>query len=74
MCCRYIDDLFFKNNFDTMNRVMHQIYLKELNLVPDTFDSLTVPYLDLLLSVKNGVTTALVFDKRDAFNLLFVNF
>ena len=55
VCCRYIDDLFLLNSFDT-------------------FDSLTVPYLDLLLSVKNGVTTALVFDKRDAFNFPIVNF
>ena len=74
VCCRYIDDLFLPNNFDTMNKVMYQIYPKESTLVPDNFDSLTVPYLDLLLSVKNGVTTALVFDKRDAFDFPIVNF
>ncbi len=53
---------------------MYQTYPKDLTVVPDNFDSLTVPYLDLLLFVKNGVTTVLVFDKRVAFDFLIVKF
>ena len=35
VCCRYFDNLFLLNNFDTMNKVMYQIYPKELTLFPD---------------------------------------
>ena len=73
-CCRYIDDLLLINNFDSMTKVMQDIYPKELVLVPDESDTLTTPYLDLLLSIKDGVISTSIFDKRDAFDFPIVNF
>jgi hypothetical protein len=73
-CSRYIDDLLLINNFDSMIDVMSEIYPKELVLVPDEFDSLSAPYLDLLLSIEDGVISTSIFDKRDAFDFPIVNF
>ena len=72
-CCRYIDDLLLINNFDSMTKVMQDIYPKELVLVPDESDTLTAPYLDLLLWIKDGVISTSIFDKRDAFDFPIVN-
>ena len=73
-CGRYIDDLFLVNNFDQMKKYMSDIYPKELELVPDGFDGMTVPFLDLLLSIKDGVISSSIFDKRDAYDFPIVNF
>ncbi len=73
-CCRYIDDLLTINNYDIMDEVKEDIYPKELTLTPDKSDTLTAPYLDLLLTIKNGVVSTSIFDKRDAFDFPIVNF
>ena len=73
-CCRYIDDLLMANNDGHMNRVMTDIYPKELVLVPDDSDGLSTPFLDLQLVVKNGVISTSIFDKRDAFDFKIINY
>ena len=73
-CCRYIDDLFLVNNNDLMKKYMLEIYPKELNLIPDETDGQSVPFLDLLINIKEGVISTSIFDKRDAFNFPIVNF
>ena len=73
-CCRYIDDLFLVNNNDLMKKYMLEIYPKELNLIPDETDGQSLPFLDLLINIKEGVISTSIFDKRDAFNFPIVNF
>jgi hypothetical protein len=73
-CCRYIDDLLLVNNFDLMKRFMSDIYPDELTLVPDEYDGLHAPFLDLNLKIKEGVITTSIFDKRDDFDFPIVNF
>ena len=73
-CCRYIDDLLLVNNFDLMKTYMSDIYPKELSLVPDESDGLHAHFLDLNLTLKRGVITASIFDKRDDFDFPIVNF
>ena len=73
-CCRSIDDLLMTNNDGHMERVMTDIYPKELVLVPDNSDGLSTPFLDLQLVVKKGVISTSIFDKRDAFDFKIINF
>ena len=73
-CSRYIDDLFMINNSNAMIKAMSEIYPKELILVPEIKDGLHSPFMDLDLSIENGVISTKIFDKRDAFNIPIVNF
>ena len=73
-CGRYIDDLVIVNNDKKMLSLMNQIYPSELVLVPDSTDGSNCPFLDLNLSLTDGVITTSVFDKRDTFNFQIVNF
>ena len=73
-CCRYIDDLLLINNDETMKRVMHQMYPKELRLVPDDSDGVTTHFLDLSLKIENNFLSSSIYDKRDVFNFSVVNF
>ena len=62
------------NNFDEMKKVMTDIYPKELILVPDEGDGLSAPFLDLQLIINDSVISTSIYDKRDAFDFLIVNF
>ena len=73
-CSRYIDDLLLVNNSNSMIKMMSEIYPKELVLVPDDGDGMTAPFLDLELTIKDGVISSKIFDKRDAFDFPIVNF
>ena len=73
-CARYIDDLLLINNDDAMLKVMAQIYPKELVLVPDDSDGLSTPFLDLQLTITNGIISTSIYDKRDNFDFPIVNF
>ena len=73
-CCRYIDDLLLINNDETMKRVMHQMYPKELKLVPDDSNGITTHFLDLTLKIENNILSSYIYDKRDVFNFSVVNF
>ena len=57
-----------------MLSLMNQIYPSELVLVPDSTDGSNCPFLDLNLTLTDGVITTSVFDKRDTFNFQIVNF
>ena len=50
------------------------MYPTELILVPDDYNGLSAPFLDLQLVVKNGVVSSSIFDKRDAFDFKIINF
>ena len=53
---------------------MTDVYPKELVLVPDDSDGKSAPFLDLQLTINNGVISSAIFDKRDAFDFPIVNF
>ena len=73
-CARYIDDLLLVNNDDTMMKIMTEIYPKELILVPDDSDGLSTPFLDLQISIVDGIISSSIFDKRDNFDFPIINF
>ena len=73
-CGRYIDDLLMVNNDDVMKKVMTEIYPKELVLVPDDSDGLATSFLDLQLTLEDGVIGTSIFDKRDSFDFPIVTF
>ena len=56
-----------------MLKAMHDIYPKELVLVPDSFDGSSVPFLDLRINIDKYYISTSIFDKRDAFNFPIVN-
>lgn len=53
---------------------MTEIYPKELVLVPDNGDGQSSPFLDMELTITDGVISTKIFDKRDAFDFPIVNF
>ena len=74
-CCgRYIDDLIVINNFESMTKAMTNMYPKELVLVPDNTNGLSAPFLDLQLTISDGVIHTSIYDKRDHFDFPIVNF
>ena len=70
---RYLDDIFNLDNpfFDTM---VSSIYPKELKLNKANSSDTSAAFLDLDLSIENGVITSKIYDKRDDFNFNIVNF
>ena len=65
---RYLDDLL---NFEYpyLKQMVGQIYSTELQLKrANSFDT-EVPYLDLDLSIANGIDSSKIYDKQDDFNL-----
>ena len=62
------------NNCNFMLKAMTEIYPKEPVLVPEENDGLQSPFLDLDLSINNGIISTKIFDKRDAFDFPIVNF
>ena len=70
---RYIDDVLSLNN-DSFHRHLHAIYPPELEIKETTETSSSASYLDLLLSVSNGILSTRLYDKRDDFDFRIVNF
>ncbi len=73
-CGRYIDDLGLINNDGHMEKVMTDIYPKELVLVPDDSDGQSCSFLDLQININDSIISTSIFDKRDAFDFPIVNF
>ena len=70
---RYLDDILNINDvyFDNM---VSQIYPSELQLnKANTSDSKAV-FLDLHLSISNGIVSTKIYDKRDDFDFEIINF
>ena len=51
-----------------------QIYPTELQLHKANYSDSEAPFLDLNLSITNGIVSSKIYDKRDDFNFEIVNF
>ena len=51
-----------------------QIYPTELQLNKANSSNTEAPFLDLNLSITNGIASSKIYDKRDDFNFEIVNF
>ena len=70
---RYLDDLLNIDNPYFEQRV-GQIYPTELQLNKTNSSDTEAPFLDLNLSITNGIVFSKIYDKRDDFNFEIVNF
>ena len=70
---RYLDDILNINNvyFDNMVR---QIYRSKLQLNKANTSDTEAIFLDLHLSVSNDIVYTKIYDKRDDFEFVIVNF
>ena len=70
---RYLDDLLNIENpyFEQMEG---QIYPTERQLNKANSSDTEVPFLDLNLSITNGIISSNIYDKQDDFNFEIVNF
>ena len=65
---RYVDD----NPY--FEQMIGQIYPTELQLNKANSSDTEAPFLDLNLSITNGIVSSQIYDKRDDFNFEIVNF
>ena len=70
---RYLDDILNLDNplFDTL---ISSIYPKELKLNKANTSDTSAAFLDLDLSIDNGIISSKIYDKRDDVNFDIVNF
>ena len=70
---RYFDDLLNINN-PYLEQTVGQIYPTEFLLNKANSSDTEAPYLDLNLSITNGIVSSKIYDKRDDFNFEIINF
>ena len=70
---RYLDDLLNIDN-PYFEQMVGQIYPTELQLNKANYSDTEAPFLDLNLSITNGIVSSKIYDKRDDFNFKIVNF
>ena len=70
---RYLDDILNINNVYFENMVS-QIYPSELQLNKANASDTEAAFLDLHLSISNGIVSTKIYDKRDDFDFEIVNF
>ena len=70
---RYLDDLLNIDN-PYFEQMVGQIYPTELQLNKANSSDTEAPFLDLNLSITNGIASSKNYDKRDDFNFEIVNF
>ena len=70
---RCLDDLLNIDNPD-FEGMVNQIYPSELQLNKANTSDTEVSFLDLHLSISNGVVSSKIYDKRDDFDFDIVNF
>ena len=70
---RYLDDLLNIDNPYFEQRV-GQIYPTELQLNKANSSDTEAPFLDLNISITNGIVSSKIYDKRDEFIFEIVNF
>ena len=70
---RYLDDLLNIDN-PYFEQMLGQIYPTELQLNKANSSDTEAPFLDLNLSITNGIVSSKIYDKRDDFNFEIVDF
>ena len=70
---RYLDDILNMEN-PFFSQLVGNIYPKELQLNKTNISDKTASFLDLHLSINNGIIQTKIYDKRDDFNFNIVNF
>ena len=70
---RYLDDLFNIDN-PYLEQMVGQIYPTELQFNEANSSDTEAPFLDLNLSITNGIVSSKIYDKRDYFYFEIVNF
>ena len=70
---RYLDDLLNIDN-PYFEQMVGQIYPTELQLNKANSSDTEAPFLDLNLSITNGIVSSKIYDKRDDSNFEIVNF
>ena len=70
---RYLDDLLNIDN-PYFEQMVDQIYPTELQLYKANSSDTEAPFLDLNLSIANGIVSSKIYDKQDDFNFEIVNF
>ena len=70
---RYLDDLLNIDN-PYFEQMVGQIYPTELQLNKANSSDTDAPFLNLNLSITNGIVSSKIYDKRDDFNFEIVNF
>ena len=70
---RYLDDLLNIDN-PYFEQMVGQIYPTELQLNKANSSDTEAPFLDLNLSITNGIVSSKIYDKRDDFNFEIENF
>ena len=70
---RYLDDLLNINN-PYFEQMVGQIYPTELQLNKANSSDTEAPFLNLNLSITNGIVSSKIYDKRENFNFEIVNF
>ena len=70
---RYLDALLNIDN-PYFEQMVDQIYPTELQLNKANSSDTEVPFLDLNLSISNGIVSSKLYDKQDDFNFELVNF
>ena len=69
----YLDDLLNIDN-PYFKQMVSQIYPTGLPLNKANSSDTEAPFLDLDLSITNGIVSSKIYDKRDDFNFEIVNF
>ena len=70
---RYLDDLLNIDN-PYFEQMVDQIYPTELQLNKANSSDTEAPFLDLNLSITDGIVSSKIYDLRDDFNFEIVNF
>ena len=70
---RYLDDLLNIDN-SYFEQMVGQIYPSELQLNKANSSDTEAPFLDLNLSITNGIVSSKIYDRQDDFNFEIVNF
>ena len=70
---RYLDYLFNIDN-PYVEQMVGQIYPTELQLNKANSPDTEAPFLNLNLSITNGIVSSKIYDKQDDFNFEIVNF
>ena len=70
---RYLDDLLNIDN-PYFEQMVCQVYSTDLQLNKANSSDTDAPFLDLNLSITNGIVSSKIYDKRDEFNFETVNF